>query len=285
MTAKRIACVRLRTTLCAAWLLASSLPATLDAAPLPPVDRVAFAPPPGAVLPRDAVFTDESGRQARLGEYLRLRPAIVVPAYYGCSNLCTTTLRATRSALDAARLRAGRDVDVVAISIAPLETPALAAAKKREVLDGVAADARAGWHFLTGRDAAIDAVTHALGYRYAYVADEHQYAHAAGIAVVAPGGRIRRVLYGVSFPAAALREAVRSTSLPATALRTVASDAQESPATWLLCFHYDPKTGRYTATAMTAVRVAGLGALAALVSYAVLAWRRERRPATGGGAR
>ena len=260
---------------CAALALALLLPGTPQAVPLPPVDRVAFAPPPNAVLPADAVFADESGRRAPLRDWLNGHPAIVVPAYYGCSNLCTTTLRATRAALRDAGLRAGRDVEVVAISIAPLETPTLARAKKRDVLGAAADEANDGWHFLTGDEAAIGRVTRELGYRYAYVADEHQYAHAAGIAIVGADGRLARVLYGVAFPARALRAALATATAPATVDSATTDNATAT--SWLLCFHYDPATGRYTFAAMTAVRVAGLLALAALTVYATRAWRRERR--------
>lgn len=273
-------CLALRIALA----VALSLPGTLLAVPLPPVDRVTFAPPPGAMLPLHAVFTDESGRRDELGAWLRARPAIVVPAYYGCSNLCTTTLRATHAAIDAAGLRAGRDVDVVAISIAPLETPALAREKKRDVLGDEATRHDDGWHFLTGHEPAIEQVASRLGYRYTYVAAERQYAHAAGIAVVATDGRVARVLYGVAFPPRDLRAALAAATAPTTAINSRV-ETSGTASNWLLCFHYDPTTGRYTFVAMNAARAAGLLALAGLVGYATLAWRRERRGATGGSAR
>lgn len=266
-----------------ALIVVLSLPCMVGAVPLPPVDRVAFAPPPGAMLPLHTVFTDEAGRRRELGAWLRAHPAIVVPAYYGCSNLCTTTLRATRAAIDAAGLHAGRDVDVVAISIAPLETPALARAKKRDVLGDEATQRDDGWHFLTGDEASIAQVAQQLGYRYAYVAAERQYAHAAGIAVVGTDGRVARVLYGVAFPPRDLRAALAAAIAP-TAIDS-RLDTSGTAASWLLCFHYDPTTGRYTFVAMNAARTAGLLALAGLVGYATLAWRRERRGATGGNAR
>jgi len=273
-----------RLSLRVALIVALSLPGVVAAVPLPPVDRVAFAPPPGAMLPLHAVFTDESGRRDELGAWLRARPAIVVPAYYGCSNLCTTTLRATRAAIDAAGLHAGRDVDVVAISIAPLETPALARAKKRDVLGDEATQRDDGWHFLTGHEPAIEQVASQLGYRYAYVAAERQYAHAAGIAVVATDGRVARVLYGVAFPPRDLRAALAAAATPATAIDSRV-ETSGTASNWLLCFHYDPTTGRYTFVAMNAARAAGLLALAGLVGYATPAWRRERRGATGGNVR
>ncbi|HEX6794289.1 MAG TPA: SCO family protein [Casimicrobiaceae bacterium] len=257
-------------------LVAGSVRATV----LPPVDQVGFAPAPGAVLPMNARFNDEHGRSVRLGDVVHDRAAIVVPAYYGCSNLCTIVLRGVAAGLRASALRAGHDVDVVAVSIAPLETPAQALAKKREVLGGGMRDAREGWHFLTGNDAAIGGVTRALGYRYTYVAAEKQYAHASGIAIVAPDGRIARVLYGVAFPPTELRNALAAASnTPASNAGAVldATGSEGAVSKWLLCFHYDPKTGRYSFAAMNSVRVAGLLALAGLVGYAATAWRREQR--------
>jgi len=247
---------------------------------LPPVDQVGFAPAPGAVLPMNARFNDEHGRSVRLADVVDGRAAIVVPAYYGCSNLCTIVLRGVAASLRASGIRAGRDASVVAVSIAPLETPALALAKKREVLGSAMGDARDGWHFLTGNDAAIGRVTRALGYRYTYVAAEKQYAHASGIAIVAPDGRVARVLYGVAFPPAELRDALAAArdATQRDALVTPDTAARDSGVSkWLLCFHYDPKTGRYSFAAMNTVRAAGLLALAALVGYTATAWRRERR--------
>jgi protein SCO1/2 len=240
--------------------------------PLPPVDRVAFAPVPGARLPLDVTFADEHGQAVRLGGIVGARPALVVPAYYGCSNLCTVVLRGVAAGLAASGLRTGRDVDVVAVSIDPHDTPAVAQQKKRAVVPV----GEVGWHFLTGDAASITRVTNALGYRYAYVAAEHQYAHASGIAMVAKDGRIARVLYGVAFAPDDLRGALaatRATRAPSSAVTL--AHASAAP-TWLLCFHYDPHTGRYTFAAMNAARAAGLLALLALVAYGVRALRRER---------
>ena len=249
-----------------------ALPKVCEAAPLPPVDRVAFMPATGARLPLDATFTDERGRAVRLGSLVAARPAIVVPAYYGCSNLCTVVLRGLAAGLAASGLRTGRDVDVVAISIDPHDTPAVALRKRRTLFP----DGATGWHFLTGDAGSIARVTDALGYRYAYVATEHQYAHAAGVATIAADGRVGRILYGVAFAPGELRAALanaRATQAPPPDVTF--AHASVAP-TWLLCFHYDPRTGRYTFAAMNAARAAGLLALLALVAYAVRALRRER---------
>jgi protein SCO1/2 len=245
---------RALTALCAALFALATYAAT------PPVDDVGFAPSVGAPLPLDARFVDEHGRQVHLGDYLTERTAIVVPAYYGCSNLCTAVVEGLAASLAAAQWNAGRDVEIVVASISAADTPAAALAKKRAVLGLPDAS---GWHFLTGDERAIGQLTAALGYRYAYDEATRQYAHAAGIVVVAPGGRVARTLYGVSFSPAALREA--SAAEP------------EAPAHWLLCFRFDPHTGRYTFAALQAVRLAALASLVAVAVFVIRAYRRERR--------
>jgi protein SCO1/2 len=246
-------------------LAAAALPA--DALTPQQVARIEAAPAAGAALPAEARFRDEHERAVRLGDYFAARPAIVILGYYGCSNLCSLVLDGVARGLAQAGLRAGRDAEIVVISIAPQETPAMALAKKRAVLGTAAADA-GGWHFLTGDDAAIGALTHATGYTYAYDTGEQQYAHPAGILVVAPGGRLRARLPGIAYPATTLRAAL------------TADEADPAPASpWLLCFHYDPHSGRYTFAAMAAVRLAALSVLAVLAGYVVRARWRETRHA------
>jgi len=231
----------------------------------PPVAEVAFAPPARAVLPLDAPFVDDDGHAIRLRDVIGSRPAVVVPAYYGCSNLCGIVLRGVAASLRASKLQAARDVDVVAVSIDPLDTPATALAKKHDVVGSE----HTGWHFLTGTPSSIARFADALGYHYSYDTTERQYAHAAGMVVVAPGGHIVRTLYGASFAPAELRDALH-------AARTVTPDESATRGevgTWLLCFHYDPQTGRYSFVAMNAVRVVALAALLCLVGYMVHARR------------
>ncbi|HVO91011.1 MAG TPA: SCO family protein [Casimicrobiaceae bacterium] len=247
------------------------------------VDQVGFEPTPGARLPLDATFSDEHARAVRLGDYFAATPAIVVPAYYGCSNLCGIVLHALATSLARSRLRAGRDVEVIVVSIAPFETPALALRKKDELFNDDAADTRrTGWHFLTGSAPAVDRFARALGYRYAWDDAGQQYAHASGIVVAAVDGHIVRTLYGVDFPAHALETVVAAAADASTRTTPIIdrvgsrSSSSGGAATWLLCFHYDPITGRYSFVAMNAVRLASLAALLALGIFVVRARVRER---------
>ena len=279
--------MRLAPALLAVLLLMPASRAAADLAPPPPVNRIAFAPSAKATVPLDAIFFDETGTPLRLGDLIHSHPVVLVPAYYGCSNLCSVVLAALAAGLDRARLRAGRDVDVIVFSIDPLDTPVVAARKKRSVLSGAAS--ASGWHFLTGRDSSIDATTRALGYRYAFDASEQQYAHPAGVAIVAPDGRIVRTILGVDFPVGELRAAIADAGraeLVRTALRAnsiaesdvaSASPAGRTSPVLLLCFHYDPRTGRYTFAIMNAVRTVALLSLLVLVGYVFIARWREGR--------
>ena len=256
-----------------AVLAIAALCATLAHAAVvpPPIEHVAFAPGANAVLPLDVALTDEHGERVQLRDYLDRGPAIVVPAYFACSNLCGIVLHGLAQDLSTAAIEAGRDVEVIAVSIAPDEGPDAALEKKRMVLG----EDVPGWHFLTGDEAAIHAVSAALGYRYAYDPVERQYAHASGIAIVSPRGRISRVMYGVAFPERELHEALATARArdPPPAEADATADLAR---TWLLCFHYDPHTGRYTFAAMNAVRIAALVALTALCFAIIRMCRHER---------
>jgi protein SCO1/2 len=250
-------------------LLALLLAAPANALTPATLARVDASPITGAALPLDAAFHDERGRAVTLRDYFGARPAIVVLGYYGCSNLCSLVLRGVREALDGASLQAGRDVDVVVVSIAAQETPAMAAAKMRDILG--ASDAR-GWHFLTGSQPAIDAVTRALDYRYAWDASAGQYAHAAGITLADAQGRVRATLPGIAYSSAALRAQLAPGGSP-RALAAGGSSRAHVP--WQLCFGFDPQTGRYTGAVTTAVRITALAALCALLACVLVARRRQ----------
>lgn len=231
------------------------------------VDAASAAP-----LPLRTRFADEHGHPVTLGDYARGRPMILVLGYYGCSSLCSVVLEGLRTSLDRALLAAGRDAEIVVVSIAPLETPADARRRRAEVLGRD--DARPGWHFLTGAEAAIATLTAAAGYRYAYDAAAAQYAHPAGIMIVGGDGQVRARLPGVAFAPAALRTGLSATESSPDARR------------WLLCLHDDLLAGRYNASSLAAVRIAALGALLALGGYVVRArWREVHRHAANAAGR
>jgi protein SCO1/2 len=231
---------------------------------------------PGAVLPRDARFVDDDGRPVRLGDFLGAKPVLLAPVYYTCPNLCGVTLAGLFTGLGELGWRPGDAFEVVAVSIDPNETPADAAKVKAEVLkrygrNGEAAEV----HFLTGNADAIAKVTDTIGFNYAWDDRIQQYAHVAAVSVVTPQGTLARWLYGVQYRPTDLRLA-----LVDAGQGKIGSFADQL---LLLCYHYDPVTGRYGSIIQGALRIGGLGTLAGLGTFIVLSLRRERRQRADAG--
>lgn len=242
----------------------------------PPILRdVGFDQRVGATVPRDVPFRDDTGATVTLDTYLtRGKPVLLVPAYYQCPMLCTLVLNGVVSALRALPFDAGTEFEVVVVSFDPRDTTELAAAKKANLLGEYRrARADAGWHLLTGGEASIRAVTEAIGFRYAWDAAQQQYAHASGIVVVTPGGRVSHYFYGVEFAPKDLRLSIVEASN-----EQIGSVVDQI---LLFCFHYDPATGRYSRVALDAVRIGGALTLLFLGTLVTVLLRRERRRAAG----
>jgi protein SCO1/2 len=174
------------------------------------------------------------------------------------------------SALRALPFDVGRELAVVVFSIDSTESPAQAAAKKDEILGKYRRPGAAdGWHFLTGAEDAVRALAEAIGFRYARDAATGEYAHASGIVLLTPAGRISHYFYGVEYAPRDLR----------LALVEAADGRIGSPVDQLLlyCFQYDPTTGRYSRVALRAIRVGGMATILLLGGFVVTMLRRDRR--------
>jgi protein SCO1 len=214
-----------------------------------------------AQVPLDTAFRDESGRTVPLSRYFRGKPVLLALVYYRCPMLCTQILNGVESSLKAVSLNPGRDFEVVSVSFDPKDSAETAAGKRKMILQRYARpDTANGWHFLTGDEPSIRALTSAVGFHYRFDPATGQFAHASGIMILTPAGRISRYFYGVEY---APRD-VRLGLVEASASR-IGSPVDQI---LLFCFHYDPATGRYGAVAMNLVRFAG--ALFAVVGAAFL---------------
>jgi cytochrome c oxidase subunit 2 len=221
-----------------------------------------------AQVPLDLTFRDEAGRSVPLREYFDGKPVVLVLAYYDCPMLCTLVLNGLTSSLTDLRFNVGREFNVVTVSIDPREQPALAAAKKEVYVKRYGrAGASAGWHFLTGDEAEIKQLAQAVGFRYAYDPATGQYAHAAGIMILTPEGRVARYLYGIEYPPKDLR----------LGLVEASHDRIGSPVdqVLLLCYHYDVATGRYAPVAVGLMRAGGALSVLVLGSFIFIMLRRE----------
>ena len=221
-------------------------------------------------LPLDAVFRDESGREVRLGEYFaRGRPVVLSLVYYECPMMCSQILNSLAGALIGLQFSAGKEFEVVTVSFDAREQAPLAAAKKAAYLRRYGrAGADQGWHFLTGDQASIDAVTEAAGFNYAWDEGSKQFAHSAAIMVATPGGRLSHYFYGLDYAPKELR----------LALVEASAGKIGSPVDQLVlyCYHYDPVTGRYGPVVLNIVRVAGVVTVLVMAALFLLLRRRRR---------
>jgi len=136
----------------------------------------------GTMVPLDLAFVDETGRAVKLGDTFATKPAVLALVYYECPMLCTLVLNGLVRAVRPISLDAGKEYEIVVVSIDPRETPALAAKKKETYLRNYARPgSEAGWHFLTGKEPEIRALANSVGFHYAFDKESGQYGHPAGI--------------------------------------------------------------------------------------------------------
>jgi protein SCO1 len=223
-------------------------------------------------VPLDLRFVDEAGREVELRQYFGRRPVVLALVYYECPMLCTQVLNGIVGALSTLSFDAGKQFDVVAVSINPKEGPGLAAEKKRTYLERYRRPQTAdGWHFLTGREADIKRLAAAVGFRYEYDADIQQFAHGAGFEVLTPKGVVARYFYGIEYSPRDLRFGLIEAS--EERIGTPVDDVM------LLCYHYDPTTGRYGTVAIEAVRIGAVATVLAFAAFLFVSLRRERASA------
>lgn len=261
-----------------------SWPATGDPAsgdgPRPPYPQVGIDQRLGERVPLDLPFRDEAGRAVRLRDLMGGRPAILSLAYYRCPMLCGLVQEGLASSLEGIGLRPGRDYSVITVSIDPDDTPEQAAATRDRLLSGRgAASTEGAWRFLTGEPVSIELLAGAAGFRYQRDPATGQYAHGSGIMILTPEGMLAQYFFGIEFAPRDLRLALVGASS-----RRVGTLVDRL---MLLCYRYDPATGRYGAMTYRLVRVGGVLTVIGLASFVTIMLRRETRRArrhAGGSA-
>lgn len=239
--------------------------------------NVGFEPPLNGQVPLDLAFRDETGRDVRLRDYFgHQKPVLLALVYYGCPMLCNQVEQGVVGSLKMLSFNASRDFDVVFVSFDPRESPEMAARKKEAALSHYGRpDTASGWHFLTGSEESITAITKAANFRYSFDAKSGIFAHASGIMLLTPDGRISRYFYGVEYPSRDVR----------LGLVDASAGKIGNPIDHLLlyCFQYDPSTARYSATILRIVRLGGIATILAFVAGIMIFRRREVRIAVSRG--
>jgi protein SCO1/2 len=232
------------------------------------LSRVAFEQHPGVQISPDLVFRDQNDQPFRLSDHFGKQPTILVLGYYRCPMLCSLINDGLIHALQELPLNIGRDFQVIDVSIDPAETVTAAAQKKSEYLRQYGRPGAAdSWHFLVADERSIAQLANQAGFHYVYDPQTRQYAHPSGVIVLTPKGKISRYVFGVRLDARELRDAL------------VAAKEEKSSSIvsqiFLLCYHYNPITGRYGALILAILRVTSLGFLAAIAWWVFSMARRS----------
>jgi protein SCO1/2 len=235
-------------------------------------------------LPLGLTFTDDAGKQVQLAGYFGKpaaagkRPAILALVYYQCPMLCSEELNGLTGALQMVKFVPGKDFDVIVVSIDPTEGTELAAAKKRNYLKRYGhPETASGWHFLTGTQANIDALTQAVGFGYVKIPGPDgkltQFAHASSIQIVTPEGKLAQYYMGVEYSPKDLR----------LGLVEASANRIGSPVDNILtyCYHYDPATNKHSLIVARVVQLGGLVTVFTLGGFMLVMFRRDIKQKDG----
>jgi protein SCO1/2 len=272
---------------------------TAQATPRAVRQRVGLDPHLGARIPLGATLRDERGNVVRLGEFFGSKPAILALVYYQCPNLCNFTLTSLVASLKPLDLRAGKDFEVIAISIDPREHAAQAAARRDALIASYASARDTPARDGLMRDGLMrDGLTRAALARGTPVRDSPT-ANAPPCRNCDSGWHL---LTGDAKPIAAIAQAVGfryfwdaaqsqfahpagitiitpqgriaryfgGVEFPSPELRHALLQAQQQQIVstadrlWLLCYHYEALIGKYSAVIMTSIRFAAIGVVLAL---------------------
>jgi protein SCO1 len=226
-------------------------------------------------VPLDLVFRDERGIEVRLAEYFGKKPVVLALVYYTCPMLCDQILGALTKTISTMSFDVGKEYDIVTVSFDARETADHAAQKKSTYLNWYRREgADAGWHFLTGDEPSIQRLTESVGFNYTFDPQTGQFAHASGIMVLTPEGKLSRYFYGIEYAPKDVK-----LGLVEASQNKIGSLVDQL---LLYCFHYDPATGKYGFVVMNVVRALGVLTIIGLVAI-VLVMKRRARGSVGAG--
>jgi protein SCO1/2 len=225
-------------------------------------------------IPLNLTFTDDNGQPVQLASYFGTRPAILALVYYQCPMLCSEELNGLTSALRMVDEVPGKDFNILVISIDPSEGTELASAKKASYLKLYHhPETASGWHFMTGTQPNIDALTKAVGFGYVKIPGPDgkltQFAHASAIQIVTPTGKLAQYYMGVEYSPKDLR----------LGLAEAATNRIGSPVDNILtyCYHYDPLTNRHSLIVARVVQLSGIVTCISVGGFMLTMFRRDAR--------
>lgn len=223
----------------------------------------------GVMLDPNLEFKDDEGRAVTLGEYFHSdKPLLLAMVYYKCPNLCSYYLAGLTQALENMKWTVGNQFNVIAVSMDPRETPAIAMEKKENYIMAYGRPESAnGWHFLTGTPENIKKLTYELGFRYHWDAEKKQFAHVSVTYILTPQGQISRYLNGIDPDPTTLRLSMLEAS--GGKIGTFVDRAM------MFCFRFDPHRSRYVLYAWNIMHIACILMVLLMASILIPVWWRE----------
>ena len=218
----------------------------------------------------NAKFTNSDGEETTIAECMDGKPTVFVLAYYRCPRLCNMVLNGVAKVLQAIDFEAGKDFNIVVVSFDATDTVEIAADKKNSVVHAFNREGDpTGWNFLIGDQETVKAAAESVGFQYVYDKKSGEYAHASGIVLLTPEGRVSRYFYGIDYPTRDVR-----LGLVEASQGQIGSPVDEL---LLLCLHYDPTNGKYGLAVLNLVRAGGILTVAVMVGFIGLSIRKDRR--------
>jgi protein SCO1/2 len=236
-----------------------------------PFLEVSFKPELDVQVPLDLEFMGDDGKRAPLRDrMLPGKPAILALVYYRCPTMCNLMLNGMVEALRDVSYLPGKDFSVLAVSFDARETHVVAAGKLENALEMYGKPETAGaWHFLVGQSPQIDKLTASVHFGFKYDSAIDQFAHGSGLLILTPDGKLSRFLPGVLYPRRDLQLALVEAGQGKIGTLT--------DKLALLCYHYDPKTGKYGLVINRVIQIACFATVAAMAALILGLLRQERR--------
>jgi protein SCO1 len=223
----------------------------------------------GERLPLDLAFTDEDGQHVSLNDYFgKSKPVILSLNYFTCQYLCPLETDGLINGLNGVSPTMGSQYTLLSISIDPHDGPSEASAfKARGLRNYNRPSGAAGWHLLISDQTTLDRLIQAVGFHALHDAQQAAFAHPVGAVILTADGTISTYLYGIDFASSDL----------ASSLTTASQNATGSlfDRALLICYQYDPLTGRNTQLALNVMRFGGAATLLVTLIFLGRLWRAD----------
>jgi protein SCO1/2 len=232
----------------------------------PGLSVFAYDQRPGSQVPLSVPLRDQQGQATTLGQVVGGQPTILALGYFHCPNLCGLLRADLLHALS--RLDDAPAYSLVVLSIDPSETA-------QDAQSAWSADAArfdrpaqsAHWHYLTGTASDIRTVTEAVGFRSRFDAGDRQFLHPAGLVFLTGAGSVSSYLLGLGYKPGDVGLGITRAANGVTA---------RALPILLLCFHYNPSTGRYSLAIMRVLQLGAALTVLVIAGTVLLALRREQ---------